>query len=178
MTDDPGILDELDGLDGLDADILARVARVHARLDPPPADLNERVRFAIALEDIDVEVSRLAAEELVGSGPRGVDRTRTVTFDSPSLTIMVSVSDVGDVRRGTDAGAHGVRLDGWLAPAAPLRVELRVPGGPSRSVLADDVGRFVFDGVARGLAQLLVHPVPGCGVDLAATVVTPSLTLG
>jgi hypothetical protein len=104
MTDDPGILDELDGLDGLDADILARVARVHARLDPPPADLNERVRFAIALEDIDVEVSRLAAEELVGSGPRGVDRTRTVTFDSPSLTIMVSVSDVGDVRRGASTG--------------------------------------------------------------------------
>jgi hypothetical protein len=162
MTDDPGILDDLD------ADILARVARAHARLDPPPADLNERVRFAIALEDIDVEVSRLAAEELVGSGPRGVDRTRTVTFDSPSLTIMVSVADTG---------ARGVRLDGWLAPAAPLRVELRVPGGSSRSVLADDVGRFVFDGVARGLAQLLVHPVPGCGVDLAATVVTPSLTL-
>jgi hypothetical protein len=162
MTDHHGALDDLD------ADILGRVARLHARLDPPPADLDERVRFAIALEHIDVEVSRLAAEELVGSGARGVDRTRTVTFDSASLTIMVSVAD---------AGTRGVRLDGWLAPAAPLRVELRIHGGSSRSVLADDVGRFVFDGVAHGLAQLLVHPVPGCGVDLAAIVVTPSLTL-
>jgi hypothetical protein len=162
MTDHPGALDDLD------ADILGRIARLHAALDPPPPDLDERVRFAIALEDIDVEVSRLAAEELVGSGARGLDRTRTITFDSASLTIMVSVAD---------AGARGVRLDGWLAPAAPLRVELRTPGGSSRSVLADDVGRFVFDGVAHGLAQLLVHPVPGCGVDLAATVVTPSLTL-
>jgi hypothetical protein len=176
MTDDPDVFDAsdaldasgaFDALDALDADVLARVARVHARLDPPPADLDERVRFAIALDDIDVEVSRLAAEELVGSGPRG-DRTLTVTFDSASLTIMVSVAD---------AGASGVRLDGWLAPAAPLRVELRTQGGPSRSLVADDVGRFVFDGVARGLAQLLVHPVPGCGVDLAATVVTPSLML-
>jgi hypothetical protein len=166
MTDDPGVLDDLD------ADILARVARIHARLDPPPADLLERVRFTIALEGIDVEVSRLAAEELVGSGARGVDRTRTVTFDSASLTIMVSVAD---------AGARGVRIDGWLAPAAPLRVELRTgshtAGASSRSVMADDVGRFVFDGVAPGLAQLLVHPVPGCGVHLAATVVTPSLSL-
>ena len=161
MTDDPGRLDDLD------ADILGRVARLHARLDPPPADLDERVRFAIALEHIDVEVSRLATERLVGSGARGVDRAQTVTFDAPSLTIMVSV---------TDTGTGGVRLDGWLAPAAALRVELRLPAGP-RVVLADDVGRFVFDGVPRGLAQLLVHPVPGCGVDLAATVVTPSLTL-
>jgi hypothetical protein len=167
MTDDPGVLDS-GLLDDVDAGILGRVARMHARLDPPPADLDERVRFAIALEDIAVEVCRLAAEELVGSGARGVERTRTVTFDAASLTVMVSVAD---------AGTRGVRLDGWLAPPAALRVELRAQGGSSRSVLADDAGRFVFDGVAHGLAQLLVHPVPGCGVDLAATVVTPSLTL-
>jgi hypothetical protein len=161
-----------DVFDDLDADLLARLARLHTRLDPPPADLGERVRFAIALDDLDVEVCRLATEELVGAGARGVDRTRTVTFDSTSLTIMVSIAD---------AGTRGVRVDGWLAPPAPLRVELRtgadLAGAASRSVLADDVGRFVFDGVGRGLAQLLVHPVPGCGIDLAATVVTPSLTL-
>jgi hypothetical protein len=79
-----------------------------------------------------------------------------------------------------DAEPRRVRLDGWLAPGAPLRVEVRwldAAGPSSRTVLADEVGRFVFDGLARGLAQVLVHPVPGCGVELAATVVTPALSL-
>jgi hypothetical protein len=155
-------------LDDLDLSILDQVARVHARLDPPPADLDQRVHFALALENIDVEVARLAEQALVGSGARGTERIRTVTFDSASLTIMVNIAD---------AGRAGVRLDGWLAPAAPLRVELRTAGGTSRSVLADDVGRFVFDDVAPGLAQLLVHPVDDGEFRLAATVVTPSLTL-
>jgi hypothetical protein len=174
-------------LDHVDADILGHVARMHARLDPPPADLNERVRFAIAIENIDVEVARLAEEVLAGSGARGVERVRTITFESTSLTIMVTIAD---------AGTPGVRLDGWLAPPGRRRVELRSGGHgassllagsaslagarsdvTSRSVVADDVGRFVFDDVGHGLIQLLVHPEAGDGVDHAATVVTPSLTL-
>jgi hypothetical protein len=162
-------------LDHIDADILGQVARVHALIDPPPADLNERVRFAIAVENIDVEVARLAEEILAGSGARGVERVRTITFESTSLTIMVTVAD---------AGAGGVRLDGWLAPAGRRRVDLRAGGpggegqtGGSRSVVADDVGRFVFDGVDHGLIQLLVQPVVGDGVDPGPTVVTPSLWL-
>jgi hypothetical protein len=164
-------------LDDVDAAILGHLAQVCARLDPPPADLGERVRFATALENIDVEVARLAEEMLVGSGARAAERTRTVTFESASLTIMVTI---------TDLGSDGVRVDGWLAPGGPLRVELRLrvaggqagarDGGAGReslSVTADDVGRFVFDGVRPGLAQLLVHPIAGGGT----TVVTPSLSL-
>jgi hypothetical protein len=172
-------------LDDVDAAILGHLAQVCARLDPPPADLDERVRFAIAVENIDIEVARLAEEMLVGSGARAAERARTITFESASLTIMVTI---------TDSAAGNVRLDGWLAPGGPLRVELRLrvaggssgtgggavgardggaTGGESLSVTADDVGRFVFDGVRPGLAQLLVHPIAGGG----ATVVTPSLSL-
>jgi hypothetical protein len=68
-----------------------------------------------------------------------------------------------------------VRLDGWLAPAEPLRVELRFPEpAEARSVVCDGAGRFVFDRVARGLAQLLVHPPDG---GEGPRVVTPSLAL-
>lgn len=166
-------------LDELDGTILADLAAFHAIIDPPPTDLDERVRFAIALEGLDLDgvdviVSRLQEDLLVGSGARGSERTRTVTFDSDSLTIMVTVAE---------AESHGVRLDGWLAPPGALRVELRVTSEPadahgrSYAVTADDGGRFVFDGIVPGLAQLVVHPTPESGVDLPTRVVTPSLML-
>jgi hypothetical protein len=160
---------DTDWLDPIDAEILREIGEGYRRLDPPPADLDERVRFAIALENIDVEVSRLQGDQLLGSGARGPERVRTITFDSASLTIMVTIADTG---------GNAVRLDGWLAPAGRLQVELRTADTTrSRMVMADDTGRFVFEGVGHGLAQVLVHQVAGSGVDLAATVVTPSLTL-
>jgi hypothetical protein len=153
-------------LDDDDRTVLDRVAKIHGLLDPPPADLDDRVRFAIALDDVDVEVARLSAERLVGSGARGSERTRTITFDADSRTVMITIADRPDGQ---------VRLDGWLAPAAALRVELRFPEPtPARVVTTDDSGRFVFDGVPHGLAQVLVHPPAGTA---APSVVTPSLAL-
>ena len=40
-------------LDDDDQAILDRLAGIYARLDPPPADLDERVSFAIALDRLD-----------------------------------------------------------------------------------------------------------------------------
>ncbi len=153
-------------LDRDDEMILERVAAVHRLLDPPPADLDERVWFAITLEDVDAEVARLRSAELVGSGARSSERTRTITFDAHSRAVMITIVDRPD---------GSVRLDGWLAPPAALRVELRLPEpASSQTVTSDQTGRFVFDGVPHGLAQLLVHP-PRDGT--APRVVTPSLTL-
>jgi hypothetical protein len=153
-------------LDADDLALLGRVAALHGLFDPPPVDLDERVRFAIALEDVDVEVARLGEEVLVGSGARTSERTRTVTFDAETRTVMITIVDRPDGL---------LRLDGWLAPAAPLRVDLRFPEpAPARSVTADDAGRFVFDEVPHGLAQLLVHPAEG---GSGPRVVTPSLAL-
>jgi hypothetical protein len=145
--------------DDLDREILDRIARA----DPPPPDLDERVLFALALTDLDASVARLVAEETTGA--RAGERARTITFDADSRTVMITVLERPD---------NLVRLDGWLAPGAALRVELRLPEpAGSRSVVADDTGRFVFDEVPHGLAQLLVHP-PGDGTP---RVVTPSLLL-
>jgi hypothetical protein len=160
-------------LDEIDEAILGQLRAVHTHLDPPPADLNSRVRFAIALEQVDFEVARLADEMLVGSGARSVERTRTMTFDAESLTIMVSFAVAADGQ---------VRLDGWLAPAGSLRVELRVADqaqqghATSSETAADETGRFVFDAVGHGLAQLLVHRAAG-PAGLPASVVTPSFML-
>jgi len=158
-------------LDATDQAILDQVRDIHTLLDPPPADLNERVQFAIALENVDVEVARLVEDVLVGSGARGAERIRTITFDGESRTIIVTMADTPD--------GH-VRVDGWLAPAARLRVELRLagatPDAPATSeiVVSDDSGRFVFDAVAHGLAMLLVHPTDDGDGN---RIVTPSLVL-
>lgn len=165
MTDPAG-----EPLDETDQTILDQVRALHYHLDPPPADLDERVQFAIALENIDVEVARLVEDVLVGSGARGAERLRTITFDGESRTIVITMADTPGGR---------VRVDGWLAPAARLRVELRragaTPEAPATSeiVVSDDSGRFVFDDVAHGLARLLVHPID----DDGTRIVTPSLVV-
>jgi hypothetical protein len=158
------------GWDDLDQSILDRLEAVHQLLDPPPPELAERVRFALSLDAMTAEVARLRADVLIGSGARGSERTRTITFEAESRTVMITI---------VDRPGGLVRLDGWLAPATPLRVELRLPE-PARSqvVTCDETGRFVFDRVPRGLAQLLVYP-PGndSGPGGGALVVTPSLAL-
>ena len=153
-------------LDDVDQAILDRLAAVHTVLDPPPGDLDERVSFAIALEGLDAEVARLSEQQAVGSGARGTERTRTITFDAASRAMMITISDHED---GT------VRIDGWLAPSAPLRVELRLPEpAPIRAVTADAAGRFAFEGIPHGIAQLLVQP-PEDGA--LPRVVTPTFAL-
>jgi len=143
--------------DPLDREILDRIAR----FDPPPADLDERVLFALSLGNLPAELARLAAEEFTGSGARAGERTRTITFDADSRTVMITVVERPD---------NLVRIDGWLAPAEAVHVSLRFPEpAAARLTTADATGRFVFDEVPHGLAQLLVHGTP--------QVVTPSLAL-
>lgn len=153
-------------LDDDDLAVLRRLAEVYALLDPPPADLDERVWFAITLGELDAEVARLSEELTVGSGARGSERTRTITFDADSRAVMITIAERADGL---------VRIDGWLAPAAALRVELRLPEpAQPRIVTADTAGRFALDGVPHGIAQLLVHPAAD---DASPRVVTPAFTL-
>jgi hypothetical protein len=152
-------------LDDLDRAILDGIAAAHTHLDPPPPELDELVHFALALDRLELDVARRGEDALVGSGARGTERTRTITFEADSRTVMITILERADGL---------VRLDGWLAPAAALRVELRFPEpDPPRLTAADETGRFVFDDVRRGLAQLLIHPAEEAG----ACVVTPSLAL-
>ena len=166
-------------LDELDLEILAAIKDHYLTADPVPPELDERVLFAIGLDDLDVEVARLQPDALAGSGARGEPRTRTLTFNAGDLAIMLSLAELG---------GDLVRLDGWLAPAGARRLELRLAVHPARSVrsagsarrsratrsaVADEAGRFAFDRVPRGLAQVLVHPAgPG-----APGVVTPAIAL-
>lgn len=154
-------------LDDSDEELLAELARIYEQLDPMPDSLVERIGFTLTLADLEVELARLSAETREPVGARGEERVRTVTFASDSLTAMVTV---------TPQAAGLYRLDGWLAPGAALDIELRTDHG-SRRGAADADGRFEFDGLRGGLIQLVVHPTPGCAVELVSPVVTPAMEL-
>ncbi|WP_419503877.1 carboxypeptidase regulatory-like domain-containing protein [Lentzea aerocolonigenes] len=138
--------------------------RLVDELDPPPADLVDRVKFAIALESLDVEVARW---ERAGSfaGVRG-GQTGTITFTVDNLTLMVNFTSTGSRHR----------IDGWLVPAGEHTVEVRVADHKSSTTRADDGGRFVLPDVPAGTTQILVHLVNASG-EPGRTVVTPTIML-
>lgn len=155
-------------LDRLDEEILNQIRIAYAAADPMPPDLPERIKFSLALRDLEVEVARLAARE---SQPaltsRGEEQSRTVTFDSDSLTIMIRIDPNGD---GT------VRVDGWLAPPQRRDVEMKTESSPL-TVRTDEQGRFAFAIVPCGTAQLIVRPAQDGPSGSSRSVVTPALIL-
>jgi hypothetical protein len=151
-------------LDDVDVALLGRLRALVDTVDPVPTDLMTRIQFALALENVDVEVCRLTEQLGQLSGVRGEETSRAVTFDSDSTTLMVIISEDGG----------GVRLDGWLAPEGAYEVELRTDAGPL-ATSTDGQGRFVLDAVPHGLAQFLIRPMDGNGST--RPVVTPSIVV-
>jgi hypothetical protein len=159
-----------------DEALLATVRGLFEVIDPMPPDLPERIKFMFALQRLDAEVAWLVqAEAEAGLAVRGTEESRTITFDSDSLTIMIRIDSNPD---------ESVRVDGWLAPPQSRRVEMRT-GDSSIAVMADVAGRFVFPGVPRGAARVIVHaPEPGpagtagaAPAGTAKSVITPALVL-
>lgn len=155
-------------LDATDVTILGELAELYDAVDPVPAGLTDRLSFSLALDEVYAEV---AAMSRVTTDPAGVRseqadvRTQTMSFSAESLTIMVTVTPTGPDR---------VRLDGWVAPAAPLPVRLRMTEGRYQTV-ADDAGRFSFADLPNGFVQLTFGA--GGGDESGQVVVTPSFEL-
>ncbi|WP_155336545.1 hypothetical protein [Acrocarpospora corrugata] len=146
--------------DRQDVFVVEELERLYAQVDPVPPGLVARIAFALELASGDCEILR--PREEAAAGVRGGE-TRTITFDSPALTVMIDISERPD---------GPVRVDGWLAPPAGHLVELRGPHGLT-TVTADQDGRFVLDGVPRGLVQIVVRAVAGS----EALALTPSFVL-
>ena len=161
---EPGRLPSADEpLDDADIGVLGDIRGLFESADPMPADLPERIRFGLALRDLEVEVARLAEEDQLAVAARGEEQSRTITFDSTTLTIMIRI----------DANKDGtVRVDGWLAPAQRREIEMTCAADPL-SVTSDEQGRFAFPRVPRGTAQLVVRPAGP--EETRRSVVTPAL---
>jgi hypothetical protein len=155
-------------LDDVDFGLLDDIRDLYDATDPMPADLPERIRFFLALRDLEIEVARLAEQEdQPGLAVRGAEESRTITFDSDSLTIMIRIDPNPD---GT------VRVDGWLAPPQCREIELKTSAAPL-TVSCDEQGRFAFVRVPRGTAQVIVRPAAPGPDGAGRSVVTPALIL-
>ena len=155
-------------LDARDLALLGDLALLYGAVDPVPAGLTERLSFSLALDELYAEVAEMSrVTDLTGVRSEQADvRTQTMSFSAESLTIMVTV---------THTGPDHVRLDGWVAPAAPLPVRLRMPGSRYQTV-ADDAGRFSFVDLPNGFVQLAFGAGPGDD-ESGQVVVTPSFEL-
>lgn len=150
-------------LDAADEAVLRELREVVSRLDPCPASLTDRVKFALTVQALQAEVAELTAQpELVsrGFGDEPAQAT-TVTFSTDSLSIMVSVVPTTSGR---------ARVDGWLT-CGHADVRLDTDEGHVAEVQADADGRFVLDDVPRGGARLLVRN------EGAQPVITPTFTV-
>jgi len=146
-----------------DETLLADLGRVLDEADPPPIDLVQRVQFAIALENLDVEVARWERLDAL-SGVRGGGGQGTITFTVSDLTVMINLTKIGQLHR----------IDGWLVPAGEYGVEVRVAEHGSSSTVADEGGRFVLDRVPCGTTQIVVTLGD---ISCQRTVVTPTIVL-
>jgi hypothetical protein len=175
--DDERTLAELsdEPVDDRDLAALRQVRALYDAIDPMPDDLVERIGFALALDEMYDEVarmSRMPVDALSVRGEQTAKRTESLTFSADQFTAMVTV---------TRPAPDRLRLDGWLAPAGPWRVRLRLQGGGESETLADADGRFSFEGLPEGFGQLSFHPDPGAvgegGSEALSTVVTPLFQL-
>ncbi|MFP5282826.1 MAG: hypothetical protein ACLGIF_05180 [Actinomycetes bacterium] len=126
----------------------------------------DRITFEMTLEALYREATRLTQLELADTGIRtaATEAVRTITFTSDSLTTMVTLTPHAD---GT------VRVDGWVAPGAHVRVEVLLTDGPMETE-ADADGRFVFEHVPNGLAKFALHTSRGMETS---TVISPTIEL-
>lgn len=133
-----------------EAVLLDQLRAMWERRDPVPADLVERVMFAVWLEDLDTEVEMLTMTEGAGDlvGVRATQTARTVTFSTDELSILITVSDRPEGRR---------RVDGWVTPKGAGEISLRRSDGTTATTHVDDDGRFALDDLAPGLAQIVLR---------------------
>lgn len=163
-SDGPAVPPWQQPMDDSDSVLLAEIEQLLTHVDPVPSSLVSRVQFMMALEEVTAEVSRMREEfEPASAVVRGEETSRTITFDSSALTVMITVRELEN--------GH-VRLDGWLSPPAERQIVLRTSVDRLHRA-ADELGRFVFERVPCGLAQLVIQT----GTEPESTVVTPAVVL-
>lgn len=156
-----------DSIDEHDLEVLAGIRSLYEVADPVPADLNERLKFALTVQALHAEVAELVQTPLVAS--RSVEElddaelAQTITFTSGSLSLMVSLAD---------ATVDSVTVDGWVTRGG-AGIELQV-GNHIFEATADANGRFVLDAIPRGPGHFVIWPNPDSS---DAPVVTPTIEL-
>jgi hypothetical protein len=128
-----------------DDELMAMLAEVLRRVDPPPAAVVEAASASLGWLDPDAALARLVeAQEpatVRGAAPR------LLTFEVGEMSVDLEVTAEG----------YRVRLVGQVVPTGPATVSVQHRDGTTE-VRADELGRFVVGEVASGLVRLTVTP--------------------
>ena len=114
------------------------LAELRKMVDGAVSDTSlELARAAYDWRTMDDELAELVADSLLeSSGVRAHTGLRMVTFQSPSIAILLEI--------------EGLVLTGQLAPPQALAVSVARPDGSTRTVEADEGGRFEVELAAGG----------------------------
>lgn len=159
-----------EAIDARDFSNLQAVRDLFAHADPVPADLTERMKFAISVQTLHAEVAELMDTALLSTrgasgGEREAAATESVTFTAASVSLMVTVT--------TDPQTGLLTIDGYLtAPAA--RVEA-VTAEETRSVNPDASGRFVLHHLDHGPVHFVIVTEPDN--PAVRPVITPTIQI-
>lgn len=131
---------------GSDAGLLAALRVMWQRRDPVPVGLVESVLAVIGDRDLNFEYELLTLVDSTDrlAGVRGTTETRTLTFTSGPVTVMLRVAERPAGRR---------RVDGWVSPPAVLAVRLSCEGADVHTT-SDAKGRFELADVQAGTATM------------------------
>ncbi|HEX8631695.1 MAG TPA: carboxypeptidase-like regulatory domain-containing protein [Catenuloplanes sp.] len=140
-----------------DAALLARLGEVIHRPEPVPPAAIELARGSFGLRTVDAELAALVGDSDVDEAVVAV-RLGDPNAGPRLLTFEVGGADAAAIEVEISGAGRRHRLLGQLHPPGAARVELRQPGVPgTRSVTADDQGRFLIDDVDPGLFNLTCH---------------------
>jgi hypothetical protein len=134
-----------------DDELEAKLRAIVGQLDPVPGLVDEGARAAFGWRTLDADLAELmrdSADELAEAGVRSGGGARQLSFESPALGIELEIVATGPRVR---------RVEGQLLPPTTATVTVERPDGePAVSVVADELGRFVLDGLRAGAVRLHV----------------------
>src|SRR5260221_8757961 len=122
-------------------------------VDPVPPSVTQAGYAAFAWRTFDGEFAELCEDSLLAVGAvrlRGTD-TRLLTFEAPSVNVVVEVTEIGERRK----------LIGQVIPAVSGELRIEHPSGTT-TVTVDEEGLFSADSVPCGPARIAMS-VPAAG---------------
>jgi hypothetical protein len=147
------------GASAEDIGLLSALGEMFDEIDPVPPEVVRAGYAAFTWRTIDAELAELAEDSmLLGAGStRGTD-TRLLTFEAPSVSVVVEVTEIGERRK----------LVGQLIPACSDTLRIEHPAGTT-TVAVDGQGLFSTDSLPAGPARVALS-VPGGGAVVTSWV--------